>query len=820
MAEIEQSISKFPSQFVAPEVKNSEKYCKQYAEAFHTEAGYLPTTNALTRNNADYLRMRKYARGEQSQLQYKELMGLKKAKGSKDPNTSFRNLNFEILKVAPKIRNVVVNKIVNQPMNMTAKAIDPKSLSERRTYKSSLLEFMVDKEQIENFEKLTKMGLERPVPAGEIPPSNVAEIDPYVEMNPKDITAMEVLDFITLNFHENDWQQLGKEIAGDLVDVGVGGTRPYIDVDNKIKVRRIFPENSITNKCVYPDFRDMIRFGEYVEMTVSELKRRSRNKWGEQVYMDIANNVAGSMRYTGQYQTFMDSNGYSYAYDHEKVKVLECLWRSTDTEVHKEFTNESGNRRTKKESFNYVPFRGEKQVDDTGNISFSKGMSDDEYLKFTSGKQRILRTEMQNIYTCSWVVGTEYVYDHGLMKNMLRAANNWQETVMPVVLISTDFLSTMSLIEQPLDQVQLNYLQFQSHVAGSRPPGIAIEKHALARLGKGTTKKWDPKEDLEMYAETGNFVYDGYDEHGSPLQTYPFQELKNGLSEGAQQHFNLMLQFIEVIRNMIGLNSLTEGQTPPERLGKTVAQLSFGATDNALSHLTSAYKSIYEKTARNVFYLLQNNVQRMDPQVLSESLGSESHKYFMLNRDLSLRDMGIILEEGPDDAVREKVSTILNLMVENKEIPGEDAVRIEMQKNPYRQIQMLRKHRLEREQRQAAEQQAIVQQQGEQNTNTAVATEQEKQKTADQEFQRRMQEKQIDAMLADQARGKEMAHEVVMKRLDSQQEDKLQKDQLTSDYLNNLLKSQTEIRKVQEKAEADLEKQRLANKKPVSTSKK
>jgi hypothetical protein len=787
--------SKFPNAFAPPSVKNTAKYCKQYAEAFHTEAANLPTEAALSRANKNYKRYRQYARGEQSQQQYKELLGLKKAKDGQNPNTSFRNLNFEILKVAPKIRNVLVNKIVNQGYRMSAKAIDPKSISERRKYKNKLLEFIVNKEAIEQFEKLTKIGLERPVPQGEAPPMNAMEVDPYIDMNPKDVTSMEVLDFITMNYHENDWTQLGKEIAGDLVDLGIGGTRQYIDVNNKIRIKRIIPEKSVCNKCIYPDFRDMIRFGEYIELTVGELRRVTKGAWGEKVYQEIANKVSGNnYAHTSSIgpNPHYNADTYSYAYDHENVTVFECLWYSTDSEVHVEYTNESGNKRIKQEKSDYVPFRGDQ------NVNGGKGMSDEEFNKFHEGRKKIIRTEVRNVYTCSWVVDTEHVYNFGLMKNMLRPTSNWQETIMPVTLISTDFMSTIGLIEQPLDQVQLNYLQMQSHVNASKPPGIAIEKHALSRLNKGS-KKFDPKEALMMYAETGNLIYDGYDAHEVPLNQKPFENLDNGLSKGATDHFTFMMQWIDVIRNMVGLNVMTEGQTPPERLGKDVANLSFGASDNALSHLTAAFKSLYERTGRNVFYLLQNNVQRMNPDQISESLGSESYKYFMLNRDLALKDMGIILEEGPNDKVREKISALLQLMVENKEIPGEDAVMIEMLDNPYRQVLLIRKHRLERERLEAAKQENLVRAQGEENTKTAMATEQAKHdaelKKQEFELEKTRFEKEREA----EEKAKDRKHELMMKYMELIADEEAQDKDIVAQQLAEMIKGDIEIQKAKMK---------------------
>jgi len=802
----QQPSTSFPSQFAPSTVKNSEKYCKQQSQAFHSEAAHAPTEAALCRNNKNYTRYRQYSRGEQPVEQYKESMTFHKLKEGKKPNASFRNINFEILKFFPKMKNAVINKVVNADYRLTANAIDPKSFSAKQSYRASLLEFMVNKEEIERFEMLTKLGLERPLGEGEVPPSNIVDIDAYIDMNPKDMTSMEVLDFLRQSLAASDWKQQAREIADDLFDLSVGGTVQYIDSNNKIKCRRIIPENAVTNHCIYPDFRDMIRFGEYVWMTVSDLKRETKGAWEEKVYQDLANKVSQQSTGAPKYNNFtsgyyFNQNTYAYAYDHEKVCVFKNMWYSVDSEVHVEYQNESGNRRVKQMDHNYVPFKGDKTVNN------GKGMSDDEYNKFNEGKKKIMRTEVRNVYRCSWVVDTDLVYDHGLLPNMLRSSTNWQETVMPVVLVTTNFISTTSIVEQPIDQVQLNYLQFQSHVSASKPPGIAIEKTALARIGKGAGgaggKKWDPKEDLQMYAESGNFLYDGYDVHGNALQQLPFKELANGLSPGAEQHFGLMVQFIDLIRDMLGLNSMSDASETPDRMGKTVAQLSLGASDNALSHIKDAFKSVYERTAKNMFYLFQTNVARMNPDDVTESLGLESYKHFTLNNDLGLLDMGIILEEGPDSQIKENITEILKLMVTNQEIPGEDAVMIQMVDNPYRQVQMIRKHRLELMNRKAREQQQAMQTQGDENTKTAMATEQAKQQTMMMENNNLMKQKQLDAIIAEQAAQKAFERQFMIETLKlNSNKDDVEKGMI-HEYLQNILNAQKELYK-----------QKMANEKP------
>lgn len=782
-------VSNFPSQFEAPEVKSSQQYCFKYQQAQHTESAYLPTETALCRNNKSYPRYRALAKGEQSQNQYKELTGLRrtKEKGGKGQG-SYRNINYEILKFMPKIRAVLVNKIANQPLNLTAKPIDPTSLSKRRYQKSIFQDAIINKSWYDEFEKFTNLKVDRPTDG----PETLQEVDPYMDMNPKDIVAMEVLDELKKVFVENDWEQLKTEIAGDLVDVGVGGTIQYLDVNNKIRFERIVPENCIVNKCVFPDFRDMIRFGQYFDMTVSELKIQTQGKWGEQAYFDIAKNVAGSRYNKGtRYQDYYEPNSYTYAYDHEKVRVLKSMWYSTDTEVTIEYVNEAGNTRVKQESPNYIPYLGDKSVND------GKGMSDEQYNTLNKGKKQIHRRQVRNVYKSSWVIDTEYVYDNGLMKNMLRPGGSTQETVMPVTLITTDFVSTIGLVEQPIDQVQLNYLQYQSHMAASKPPGIAIEKHALARLTKGIPgqDKWDPKENLIMYAETGNLLYDGYDKSGNVLNQKPFEQLTGGLPAGAQQHYEFMLQFVQLIRTMLGLNDLTEGQTPPERMGKSVAQLAFGASDNALSHLVKAYKNIFEKTARNCFYLLQNNIQMMNKSEMVESLGEETYVHFSLNSDIGLLDMGITLEDDPDQITKDGITQTLQLMVENGQLPGEMAILIQRVDNPYRQILMIKKARQDYEQKMSTQKQQEIAVQAQSQSQANMLLEQAKQQTAAQQHQFEMEKSQNEFMQK-MAELKETNTTLILieaMKLGAAANDTERK--MINDYLGDLVKHQVEIHK-------------------------
>lgn len=702
----------FPSHFVDPATKKEKDWCLAYAKAFHNEAKGQPTEAGLFRNNTNYSRYRKYARGEQSEEQYKELLGLKKNQGS--ANTSFRNLDFSIFKIGSKMRNVLSGQVLNQKYKINAKVIDPTALNERRLERNKILEAVINQEAIERWQRLSKMGLESPFQPGVSPPQNMQEIDPYMDMHPKDMMAMEVKDYLTMNLAYNDWPQLEKEVVIDLIEVGVAAIRPWIDSNGVIKLRRGIPERIVTNKCLMSDFRDLIRVGEYHEMTIADLKQRTRGSLGEDVYKAIANTVAGSPgsaggsgQYSGTTDKYWSDNTYSYAYDREKITIFDACWYSVDKEVYKDQTNGRGNGRFEKEKFNYVPFKGD------ANVNGGQGMSDDEYAKQTGKK--LYRKDIKNVYQCQWVVGTNVAFDYGLMTNMVRAASSYCDAKLPWIIRTTDFISSIGNIESPLDQFQLNWLQFQSHVAASKPDGIAIEKRSLAKLSSTGQAglKWDPKEALRMYAEIGSFVFDGYDQHGEPLPWLPIKELKNGLSESAFKHLQIMIQMVDLMRQILGINPLVEGAAPPERLANGVAQMSMGATSNALSYLTDAYKALFESTCKMVVDLIPNALEYSETagtDTISEALGTESFRFFNLNKDLGLREMGIILEEGPDDVVRQRISDACKIAVDKLEMDPEDAIMIELEENPYRAILMIRKKRRENQQRKQGEAMQLQQQ--------------------------------------------------------------------------------------------------------------
>lgn len=761
----------FPSHFVDPAQKGKE-WCMAYAKAFHLEAKTSPTECSLIRNNQDYAVLRQYGRGEQSENQYKELMGLKRdgKDGRAALNTSYRNLDFSILKIVPKMKNTLSGQILNNGYRIGVRPIDSTSINERRTERLKLTEMIINQESIERFERNSRMGLERPLEPGVEPPQSLREIDPYLDMNPKDALSMEIKDLLMMSLTDNNWPDLEDEIVTDLIDLGVAAVHPYLDQNGITKLKRGFPERMYTNRCLKPDFSDAIRIGEYYEITIADLKVRTQNSLGEDAYRIIADTVAGSgktgTRYAAHYREYWQEASYSYAYDREKITVFAAWWYSHDTMAYIERKNERGNTMLEKKSWNYVPYKGDMSVNS------GLGVSDEEYERMSSGARKVLREERRNVYQCHWIVDTPYCFEFGLMKNMKRNSSSYCDTTLPWVIRTTNFQSPVGMIMSPADQVQLNWLQFQSHIASSKPDGIAIEKRSLAKLSEGgqAGEKWDPKEALRMYAEIGSTVFDGYDHHGNPLPWLPIKELKNGLSEAAFSHLNIIIQMIDLMRQILGINSMVEGALPPERMGKAVAQLSFGATNNALTYLTRTYKSLYQGVAKMIVDLIPNNMDYQPAQdKITNALGRETSLLFRLNREIGLREMGIIIEEGPDDELKARISEAVKIALDRKEIETEDALMVLNETNLYRAQTLLKKKKRETRALRMQEEQQKMMAQSEGNMQLEQVKAQTVEQQEEQKHRRAIELESIKTQLKKSVDQEKFLHEIVLKKLDAKQ---------------------------------------------------
>lgn len=712
----------FPSHQISPAEKD-EKWHLAFMKAFHREFS-AGGGKILRYAFADYEKYRMYASGKQPIDQYKAMLSTQRNKGKKD--ISWRNLDWNILPILPTLVSVVKNKVLGQKKDILIKGIDNVSQTEERKRKNEILTFMDNLKLMQEANQAFGVPIQSPLEEGAPMPTNMQEIQLHLQMFPKDRYVMELYDHIEKAKSLNNWKQIWDDVVGDLVEVGVGGTKCWIDVTGTIRTRRVIPERVVTNNCVNPDFSDLTRIMEYVPMTISELRSAvPRGTFSEADFAKMASTASGQ-RYSATGNDAFFRENFRYPYDHEKIMVADAEWFSADDYAYVIEKSNTGNLNYEKKKNPYW-LNNVQTTDPQGRPRM--GVSDEEYIEFHKQRgshKEIVRDSVNNLYGAKWVVGTHYIFDFGLKQNIQRSVNRLGDCKSNYNLY-TFFDSFIRRAEPIADQIQLNWLQHQHHVSQSKPSGLKINKRALTSIsvgGKGGMEL-DELEVLRMYTETGNYVYKGEDAAGRPYPFDPIQELKGGMNEAALQHFEMIRAHIDMLRTVFGLNEATDSSTPNPKLGKAIAEMLEQNTNTALGSVYHAYSKLYEDTIKSIASLVPD-AEMIKHSAKDEGLGESSGEFFRANSDVTWREMAITIQDGPTTEVRNTLRKYLDNAQANKEIYPEDAYLVEIEDNIMRAYYMLAQARKKKKDDDMRIDAQRYQMEQEKNINSAMAAEQAK----------------------------------------------------------------------------------------------
>lgn len=700
----------FPRHDISPTKKN-KKWHLQYSKAFHREF-HQGNGKFLRWAKEDYERWRLYSKGKQPIDQYKTLLGIKKNKGKW--NQTWRNLDWNILPIFPRFKTVIKNRLLKLPRHIDITAIDQTSISNDKKRKAQIIDYINNREFYDKIENELNIQSSSPFEKGEPVPENSSEVDIYMKMYPKNRLIMLMRDQIDLTLYNNDWKQIEDNLIEDLIEVGVGGTHTWLDINGAIRINRVIGERMISNVITENDFSDMIRIGQYEEITISQLRSQvPKGTFTEDDYIKIAN-AASKTEYqsANNAQYFEDHNRYPY--DHERITILRWECFSADSTAYILVENKSLQKRE--------------------NPDWLGDKTDKQYEQFHSSKgekRKVIRDSYNNLYGCVWIVDTEYVYNYGRINNQIRSLNSLRDVESGYTMYTLDFDSIVRQCEPILDNIQINWLQYQHHLAKSKPSGLAIEKRALGMVDLGNGQKLSAGQVLQMYAETGSYIYVGTDHNGRQYPFEPLRELKGGISDAARQHLDFILMQIDLLRSILGLNEVTDSSTPDPKIGKAVSEMLQFGTNNALATLYHGFISIYERTLMKIAYLIPDSI-KIANDLMNDKTDERNNEFIKAFNDTPLVEFGIKVEIGVTDEMRERLTQHVNSYLKSNGgvLLPEDAFIIESEQNIHRAYILLSQKRRQREEELLASEMAKMEKQAEGNTQTALMLEQEKQKSA------------------------------------------------------------------------------------------
>lgn len=709
----------FPSHLIDPREKGRDwvlQYCKAAWSSFENDNPREIFYHARYR----YEVIMQYAVGNQSINKYRPLMQVDEAS-----NEDWLNIDWSVMPIVPKFRRIALGKLNKVGYNIVATPIDSLANEEVQDYFATL------KAKIQLREEAAKLDpslLE--TPALQLMPNeakDMEELEMQMNYTFKHQMAIEAEMGIKLVLEQNQIEKLREGVRQDLFDYGVAGYKEYIDSNGAIKIRKVNPRNILINYCKNKDFSDAAYIGEITEMTIADLKQMAGNQFSEQEYEEIAKKHVGFLGNPKEWPSSLSI--YNKGYDRFRIRILDLEFFSVNEMVF------------------------EQRIDRRGNKIYARGKYDDKNKR----KDKFERVAYKVVYKGKWIIGTDYIFDYGLCTNMKRAKSSLMDTQMSYHLMAPEFYDMKAYGIMPYllpmaDAIQIAWYRLQNAINQARPKGIMIEMGALEDIPLGAGgKRLTPMKVLDLYNKTGTLVYRKSDSQGRMSNYKPIEELENGLGRDVMNYWQIIQNNIQLIRDVTGMNEMTDGSTPDPRTLTTVAKLAYEGTNNALTNIVQGEKQLLESLSNAVILRLQDVASEGEVKGYVRALGSNTMKFFKASPNVALYEFGIFLEDKPTDEERAMLQQQVIAGQSNGMLDIEDAIVIQNTDN-LKVAQQLLAYKIKRRRKEEEDKAMRMQQMNAQvQQESAMVAEQAKQQTIQTEGQVKGQliqlEKEYDAKI-------------------------------------------------------------------------
>jgi hypothetical protein len=193
------------------------------------------------------------------------------------------------------------------------------------------------------------------------------------------------------------------------------------------------------------------------------------------------------------------------------------------------------------------------------------------------------------------VMGTNIIIQWDMMKNMVRPNSANQFAMANYVASAPRMYKGVveSLVRRMIpfaDLIQMTHLKIQQVVSRVVPDGVFIDADGLNEVDLGTGSAYTPEDALRLYFQTGSVVGRSYTQDGEYNNAkVPITQLT--ASSGASKMQMLIgnyNHYLDMIRQVTGLNEARDGSTPDPNSLVGVQKLAALNSNTATRHILQA----------------------------------------------------------------------------------------------------------------------------------------------------------------------------------------------------------------------------------------
>jgi len=319
------------------------------------------------------------------------------------------------------------------------------------------------------------------------------------------------------------------------------------------------------------------------------------------------------------------------------------------------------------------------------------------------------------------VMGTNILIKWEMAKNMVRPQSASQYAMPNYVATAPRMYkgNIESLVRRMIpfaDLIQMTHLKLQQVISKVVPDGVFIDADGMNDVDLGTGNAYSPEDALRLYFQTGSVVGRSYTQDGEYNQArVPITQLTS--SSGGQKMQMLIgnyNHYLDMIRQVTGLNEARDGSTPDSNALVGVQKLAALNSNTATRHILESSLFLTKTLAEALSIRTADVLEYSD---FADEFAMQIGKYNVGILDdiknLYLYDFGIFIEMSPDEEEKAMLEQNIQMALSKGGIDLEDAIDIREIRNIKMANQLLKVKRRQKqkdEQKQQAEQMQMQQQ--------------------------------------------------------------------------------------------------------------
>ena len=686
MAHTKRNIS-FPSQVVSDVEKLSYDYGLKVAKAI--EAEWFENDrqgNRFKTHKNNFHNLRLYARGEQSIQKYKDELSI-------NGDLSYLNLDWKPVPIISKFVDIVVNGISERTYDIKAFSQDPYGIYKRTEYMESLLRDMRSK----NFNNIAAetMNIDLYENDKETLPDSEEELELHMQLTYKQAAELAEEQALNVLMEGNKYELTKKRFFYDLTVCGIGAVKTGFNTSEGVTIDYVDPANLVYSHTDSPYFDDIYYAGEVKSIPINELVKQFPHLSHED--LEEIQQQSGKS-HNLNYHSLDDE-------DSNKIQVLYFNYKTYMNEVYK--LKEMGTGADK-----IIP------KDDTFNPPEDK----------EGGYSRLLRS-IECLYDGALILGTNKLLKWEMAANMMRPKSDYTKVKMNYAIVAPRMYngkieSLVGRITGFADMIQLTHLKLQQVMSRMTPDGVYLDADGLAEIDLGNGTNYNPQEALNMFFQTGSVIGRSFTSEGDQNPgKVPIQEISNG--QGAGNKMQALIgnynYYLQMIRDVTGLNEARDGSTPDPKSLVGVQKLAAANSNTATRHILQAGLFLTAEVAECLSLRISDIIEYSPTKdAFIQAIGVHNVATLEEMSNLHLYDFGIFIELAPDEEEKQLLENNIQIALSKENIELEDAIDLRNIRNVKLANQVLkirRKKKFERDQaaqQKQAEAQAQAQAQAQQ----------------------------------------------------------------------------------------------------------